>query len=122
MHPTTLTDPELRPSGLPAWDEATAAEAVDGDTRLARELVLALIAELPAQLVDLKACAARNDQGAVAEAAHHMRGATGYCGVLALDSALAGLEEAARAADAGRMAAELARVDAEAARLTANIA
>ncbi len=114
--------PEPNLPQLPAWDEAAAIAAVDGDGRLARKLVAALIAGLTADMAELKYFADRNDAGALAEAAHHMRGATRYCGVLALDAALDDLEQAAAAGDAARAAAELTRVEVEVRRLTAAFA
>jgi HPt (histidine-containing phosphotransfer) domain-containing protein len=111
MPTSTPTGPESSPPQLPAWDETTAVAAVEGDARLARELVAALIAGLPAELAELKAFAERSDVAALAENAHHMRGATRYCGVLALDAALDDLEQAATVGDIRRAAAELARVE-----------
>lgn len=122
MHATTPTDPASNLTQFPAWDETAALAAVAGDAGLARELVAALIAGLPAELAGLKSCADPGDPAGLAEAAHHMRGATRYCGVLALDAALEGLEGAAKAGDAGRIAADLAQVEAEVARLTAAFA
>ena len=107
------TRPDL--TQLPAWDETA---AVAGDADLARELVTVLIAGLPAELTALRACAARRDPQGLAEAAHHMRGATRYCGVLALDAALEDLERAAKAGDEGRMEEDLGLVLSEAERLT----
>jgi len=104
---------------LPAWDETAALSAVAGDADLARELLAALIAGLPAELDGLRA-SGTSDTAAVAEIAHHMRGATRYCGVLALDAALADLERAAKAGSAAAMSAGLAQVEAEAARLMAD--
>lgn len=123
MHPSRPPGAEPNLPRLPAWDEAAAVAAVDGDGRLAREIVAALIAGLPADMAELKAFADRNDPAALAEAAHHLRGATRYCGVLALDAALDDLERAAvKAGDAGRAATELARVETEASRLIAAFA
>ena len=122
MHPSMPAGQESNLPRLPAWDEAAAIAAMDGDGRLAREIVTALIAGLPADLAELKAFADRKDAAALAEAAHHMRGATRYCGVLALDAALDDLEQAAATGDAGRTAAELARVESEVRRLTATFA
>jgi HPt (histidine-containing phosphotransfer) domain-containing protein len=122
MRPSMPTGPESNLPRLPAWDEAAAIAAVDGDGRLAREIVAALISGLPADLAELKSFAASRDAAALAEAAHHMRGATRYCGVLALDAALDDLEQAATAGDTGRTAAELARVETEVTRLTAAFA
>jgi HPt (histidine-containing phosphotransfer) domain-containing protein len=119
MLPQTPTGPESNLTQLPAWDEAAALSAVDGDAKLARELVGALIAGLPAELTELRALAGRNDWAALAEAAHHMRGASRYCGVLALDAALEDLERAAKSGDARRIAADVSQLEGEAARLTA---
>jgi two-component system sensor histidine kinase BarA len=113
------TGSEPDPPPLPAWDETAALAAVDGDDDLARELLATLIAGLPSELAGLKALAIRNDPVALAQAAHHMRGATRYCGVLALDAALEDLERAARAGNTARVTADLAQVAAEATRLIA---
>lgn len=118
MLPSTPPGPETASPQLPPWDEAAALAAVDGDGRLARQLVAALIAELPEDIAELKAVAARHDPRALAETAHHLRGATRSCGVLALDAALDHLEQAAAAADVARAAIHLARVEVEVARLT----
>jgi hypothetical protein len=48
-----------------------------------------------------------------------MRGASRYCGVLALDAALEDLERAAKSGDARRIAADVSQLEGEAARLTA---
>jgi hypothetical protein len=63
MLPQTPTGPESNLTQLPAWDEAAALSAVDGDAKLARELVGALIAGLPAELTELRALAGRNERG-----------------------------------------------------------
>ena len=112
-------DPTAANTHLPAWDETAALSAVAGDADLARELLAALIAGLPAELDGLRATSG-SDTAAVAEIAHHMRGATRYCGVLALDAALADLERVAKAGNAAAMTAGLAQVEAEAARLMAD--
>jgi HPt (histidine-containing phosphotransfer) domain-containing protein len=112
-------DPTATDTQLPAWDETAALAAVAGDADLARELLTALVAGLPAELEGLRATS-RSDPTALAEVAHHMRGATRYCGVLALDAALEELERAAKAGNTAGMTAGLAQVEAEAARLTAD--
>jgi two-component system sensor histidine kinase BarA len=108
-------DPTVADTPVPAWDETAALAAVGGDADLARELLAALIAGLPGEIQGLRGAAA--DPAALAEAAHHVRGATRYCGVLALDAALAGLERAAKDRNAAGMSAGLALVEAEASRL-----
>jgi HPt (histidine-containing phosphotransfer) domain-containing protein len=117
MYATTPPDGGSSPTGLPVWDETAALDAAAGDAPLARRLVAALMDALPADLAELHACADRNDHAALAETAHHLRGATRYCGVLALDAALDDLEQTAKAGHAGAIATRLTRVDAEAARL-----
>jgi HPt (histidine-containing phosphotransfer) domain-containing protein len=118
MYATTPPGGGSSPCGLPVWDETAAIHAADGDASLAHRLVAALIDALPADLADLHSCAGRNDHAALAETAHHLRGATRYCGVLALDAALYDLEQAAKAGRAGDIATRLTRVDGESARLT----
>ncbi|HYN78337.1 MAG TPA: Hpt domain-containing protein [Lamprocystis sp. (in: g-proteobacteria)] len=116
-----IQDPTAADTQLPAWDETAALSAVAGDADLARELLTALIAGLPAEIEGLRAAAiVAGGSAALAEVAHHMRGATRYCGVLALDAALEDLERAAKAGNTADMAAGLAQVEAEAARLAAD--
>jgi HPt (histidine-containing phosphotransfer) domain-containing protein len=119
MQTTTPTDTASNPTQLPAWDETAALAAVGGDRDLALELIKTLIAGLPAELAGLKDCSQNKDTAELREAAHRMRGATRYCGVLALDAALGNLERAAKASDVGSIAVHLAQVEAEVARLTA---
>ena len=111
--------PTAADTRLPAWDETAALSAVAGDADLARELLAALIAGLPAELEGLRATG-RGNPAALAEVAHHVRGATRYCGVLALDAALERLEQAAKVSNAAGMTTGLALVEAEAARLEAD--
>ena len=111
-------DPTAADTRLPPWDETAALSAVAGDADLARELLATLIAGLPAEIQGLRTSA--GDPTTLAEAAHHMRGATRYCGVLALDAALEQLERVAKGGNAADMTAGLARVEAEAARLEAD--
>jgi len=108
-------DPTVADTRVPAWDETAALAAVGGDADLASELRTALISGLPGEIQGLRGAAA--DPAALAEAAHHVRGATRYCGVLALDAALAELERAAKDRNAAGMTAGLALVQAEATRL-----
>jgi hypothetical protein len=108
-------DPTVADTRVPAWDETVALAAVDGDANLARELRTALIAGLPGEIQGLRGAA--GDPAALAESAHHVRGATRYCGVLALDAALEELERAAKDRNAAGMTAGLALVEAEATRL-----
>jgi two-component system sensor histidine kinase BarA len=111
-------DPTVADTRVPAWDETAALAAVDGDANLARELLAALIAGLPGEIQGLRDAA--GDPAALAESAHHMRGATRYCGVLALDAALEELERAAKDRKAAGITAGLALVEAEATRLAAD--
>jgi HPt (histidine-containing phosphotransfer) domain-containing protein len=118
MYATTPPGGGSGHSRLPVWDEIAALRAAAGDAPLARRLLAALIDALPTDLSELHGCSGRNDHAALAETVHHLRGATRYCGVLALDAALYDLEQAAKAGRAGDIATRLTRVDAEAARLT----
>jgi two-component system sensor histidine kinase BarA len=112
-------DGHLKPeTALPSRDEIAALEAAGGDADLARELVQTLVRGLPTELADLRRCFGASDWRLLAEAAHRMRGATGYCGVPALDNCLQVLERAAKAGDRERSELELARVEQEAERLT----
>jgi two-component system sensor histidine kinase BarA len=88
-----------------------------GDAALAAELFAALVAELPAELASLRAAHTAADWVSLAEQAHRVRGATRYCGVLALDVAAEALERAARGGDAEQIARAFAEVQTEVHRL-----
>lgn len=102
---------QQRLATLPARDEAAALAAAGGDADLAHELLDALLAGLPGELDDLRAALAESDWPALAEHAHQVRGATRYCGVPALDAAIAALERAARLPDPDRIAETFAQVE-----------
>lgn len=102
---------------LPAWDEAAALELTGGDSDLARELVDMLVHGLPQDLSDLRRCFRTRDWPLLTETTHRIRGATGYCGVPALDTHLEALEDAAKTGDRERIDTELAQVAREAERL-----
>ncbi|NEV61338.1 Hpt domain-containing protein [Thiorhodococcus minor] len=95
---------ETAPAAVPTaiYDEAAALESAGGDRALAAELMSALLDGLPEELDALKACLAEHDWPGLAEYAHQLRSATGYCGVPALDAAISALERAARIEDAQR--------------------
>lgn len=82
---------------LPIRDERLALETVGGDEALAVELYAALLASLPDDLAQLRVEQTAADWHAVAETAHRIRGASRYCGLVALDQALAELLRLARA-------------------------
>lgn len=94
------TDPAADPTAI--YDEAAALESAGGDPALAADLMSALIDGLPEELDALQACLAERDWPGLAEYAHQLRSATGYCGVPALDTAISALERAARIEDAQR--------------------
>lgn len=94
-------------------DEAAAEAAAGGDATLAAELLAALVTALPDDLAQMRRAVDMGLETEVAEMAHRLRGATGYCGVPALDQALAALEHAAGSGADLRVG--MARVD-EAAR------
>jgi HPt (histidine-containing phosphotransfer) domain-containing protein len=112
-------DQTSRPKVLPAHDAAAALESAGGDAALADELFATLLAELPAEVQQLRACVEESDWTALAEHAHQVRGATGYCGVAALDDAIEALERAARLCDPLLVSTALAAVELEASRLAA---
>lgn len=102
---------------LPARDETAALAATGGDEGLAQELFETLLEVLPKELSAINVCYEAQDWQGVADAAHHARGATSYCGVPALDAALTDLERAARKAETGRLAIFFDAVTDEAKRL-----
>jgi two-component system sensor histidine kinase BarA len=107
--------------GLPARDEAAALASAGGDADLARELLEVLLAGLPAESEELRACIAEADWPALAEHAHQVRGATRYCGVPALDEAIEALERTARRGDAGLVSDDFAAVESQASRLVESL-
>ncbi len=110
-----------RPATLPARDEVAALASTGGDADLARELLSALIAELPVELAGLKACLERDDTTGLAEQAHQVRGGTRYCGVPALDEAVEALERAARGGDRAHILSAFGLVEREVRRLSASV-
>jgi two-component system sensor histidine kinase BarA len=111
------TDESGEKTEPPARDEAAALAATGGDEALAAELLAILLMELPADLERLTGSLQEEDWSQVAETAHRMRGATGYCGVPGLEAALVELERAAKTADAEQIMSEARRVQREAERL-----
>lgn len=107
---------------MPIRDECAALASTEGDSALAQELLAALLAGLPAEIEDLRACVAESDWPGLWEHAHQIRGATGYCGVPALDDAVQALERAARIGDAERVAECMIGVELQAERLIATVA
>ncbi|MCG6897056.1 MAG: Hpt domain-containing protein [Thiocapsa sp.] len=116
------TDHRSRLDALPVRDEQAALASTEGDSSLADELLEALLAGLPAEIEDLRACVAESDWAGLSEHAHQMRGATGYCGVPALDEAIQALERAARVGDAERVAECVIGVELQAHRLVDAVA
>lgn len=93
----TRPNPEIPP--LPTRDEVAALASAGGDADLAAELFESLLHGLPGEIEDLRVCLGESDWPGLAEHAHQVRGATRYCGVPALDGAIAALERAARIGD-----------------------
>ncbi|WP_295402957.1 Hpt domain-containing protein [uncultured Thiocystis sp.] len=106
-------------AALPTRDAAAARVSAGGDDALADELLETLLAGLPAELADLRACLSDSDWLGLAESAHHIRGATRYCGVPALDAAIEALERAARIGDPARSAETFRDVETQTQRLRA---
>ncbi|MBK1645291.1 hypothetical protein CKO25_11700 [Thiocapsa imhoffii] len=94
-----MDDPNLQTGPLPVRDAALALEQTGGDAALAEELFSALLDGLPDELAQLAVCHHESDWVGLAEYAHQIRGATRYCGVPALDAAVATLERTARLGD-----------------------
>jgi HPt (histidine-containing phosphotransfer) domain-containing protein len=111
------TDQAKEDTELPARDEAAALAATGGDAALAGELLAILLSELPGDLERISGSLRAGDWPQLADTAHRMRGATGYCGVPGLEAALTELERAARTADAEQITSEARRVEREAERL-----
>jgi HPt (histidine-containing phosphotransfer) domain-containing protein len=111
----------LKPAAqpLPARDEAAALAATGGDAELANELFATLSATLSQEVREIKASFAAEDWPGVLQSAHRLRGATSYCGVPALDSALQALEQAAKAGDSAEIRRWLQAVPLAAERLSA---
>lgn len=114
-----MNQPTVKPqvTQLAARDEVAALARVAGDADLARELFEALVAGLPDEINDLRACLAESDWPGLAEHAHQIHGATRYCGVPALDEAIGSLERAARIGDPELIQRGFDRVEAEFERL-----
>ena len=72
----------------PPWDERVALAATGGDADLARELLVILTNGLADDLARITRLFQAADWSALAGTTHHLRGATSYCGVPALDGAL----------------------------------
>ncbi|MEA3276620.1 MAG: Hpt domain-containing protein [Pseudomonadota bacterium] len=104
---------------LPTRDETAALAAAGGDMGLAREMLESLLLGLPREMAILSGRFEAEDWPGLGEAAHHMRGATSYCGLPALDTALQDLERSAKAGDAKRIVVRLQQVAQEAERLRA---
>ena len=113
---------ETTTDALPPRDAAAALAAAGDDAELAQELLETLLAGLPAEIEDLRACLAESDWLGLAEYAHQIRSATRYCGVPALDAAIESLERAARVGDPLRSAACFDTVDTQVQRLRAETA
>lgn len=116
-----MSDETSKPKGSPVRDEPAALECAGGDAALADELLTALLEGLPAEIDRLRADVAESDWTGLAEGAHQTRGATRYCGVPALDEAVATLERAARRGDATEIPGILAEVESQAERLAVTI-
>ncbi|NCC27632.1 MAG: Hpt domain-containing protein [Gammaproteobacteria bacterium] len=116
-----MSDTISTPNDPPVRDESAALECAGGDAALADELLTALLEGLPAEIDQLRADVAESDWTGLAEHAHQTRGATRYCGVPALDEALATLERAARRGDATQIPCILAEVESQAERLAVTI-
>ena len=114
-----MTDTTTTADTLPARDETAALASAGDDADLAQELLEALLTGLPAEIEDLRACLAESDWPGLADYAHQVRGATRYCGVPALDTAIEALERAARVGDPLRGAACFEDVESQARRLRA---
>ena len=94
---SVVAEPEAQ--ALPARDEAAALAATGGDAELAHELFATLTAGLSQEVREITTRFAAKDWPGLLQSAHRLRGATSYCGVPALDSALQELERAAKAGD-----------------------
>ncbi len=114
-----MNDPTSGMGGSPARDASAALACAGGDQALADELLSALLAELPAELDQLWASIDASNWAAVVEQTHHLRGATRYCAVTALDQAVEALEHAARLGDPPPILAAMTAVETQARRLVA---
>jgi two-component system sensor histidine kinase BarA len=101
-------------------DDQAAINAAGGDRALAAELFETLLAQLPAETDLLRSLLAESDWPGIDELAHRLRGASAYCGVPALDAALAELSMAAKTGVAARTSIAADRVLTEVQRLMEN--
>lgn len=108
-------------AGLPARDEAAALAAVGGNAELANELLDTLLRGLASETATLAVRLQAGDWGDLAQTAHRLRGATAYCGVPALDTALRELEGATKSGNAERIGAGVRQVEQQAERLRATV-
>lgn len=115
-----MSDPTSGTEASPTRDAAAALACAGGDQALADDLLYALLDGLPAELEQLRASVAALNWATVAEQAHHIRGATRYCAVTALDQAIEALERAARLGDASSIPLALDAVETQASRLAAS--
>ncbi|SDX10303.1 Hpt domain-containing protein [Thiocapsa roseopersicina] len=112
-----MIDQRSKLDGLPARDDGATLASAGGDADLARELLDVLLAGLPAEIEELRACIEEGDWSALAEHAHQVRGATRYCGVPALDEAIEALERTARRGDPVLVSGDFDAVESQARRL-----
>ena len=115
-----MIERDAQPTGMDETDihdPAMALELAGGDAELAADLMEALLAGLPEEIESLRACLAEADWPGLADHAHQVCGATRYCAVPALDTAIAALERAARLSDADRCQDCFAMVELQSRRL-----
>jgi HPt (histidine-containing phosphotransfer) domain-containing protein len=120
-----MTD-TINPAGRVAsdlvHDANLALDLAGGDAALAADLMAALLDGLPDEMESLRARLAESDWPGLAEYAHQVRGATHYCGVPALDTAIESLERAAQISDGPRCAEVFTQIEIQVRRLQTRMA
>jgi HPt (histidine-containing phosphotransfer) domain-containing protein len=83
-------------AGNAYWDEKSALSRLDDDLELLNEMIDLFLTEVPAKLLDLEEALVDADYGAMADAAHAIKGMAGHFCADQLRSCAASLEGSAR--------------------------
>lgn len=73
---------ETAPASPVPWNRAKALEKVDGDEQLLQEVIQIFLEESPKQVADLRQALTEGNSELLERAAHSLKGALGYLGVL----------------------------------------
>lgn len=100
-HPTTPADAaKTSESALPAWDDAAALRALNGERAHVDALRQLFLGELPAAHASVMAAARNGDQAVLRDVLHRLRASCGFVGAARLGQAAMALERAAASPDA----------------------